>query len=114
MPGKLCARLSWHIPVGSSPAQVKLSLQPAAEAASYECRGNKANEAGENNSPVPILPFFFLVRIIDALDFQFLIPPVLTPPDEFLPGLLRCFFGFLPGHNHFEDPARIGEWFPGI
>jgi hypothetical protein len=32
----LCARLSWRIPVGSSPTQVKLSQQPATEATSVE------------------------------------------------------------------------------
>jgi hypothetical protein len=32
--GILCARLSWRIPVGLNPTQVKLSRQPAAEAAS--------------------------------------------------------------------------------
>jgi len=34
--GILCARLSWRIPVGLSPTQVKLSRQPATEAASVE------------------------------------------------------------------------------
>lgn len=36
VPGEMCARVSWCIPVGSSPTQVKLSQQAAAEAASAE------------------------------------------------------------------------------
>ena len=32
----MCARVSWRIPVGLNPTQVKLSWQPAAEAASVE------------------------------------------------------------------------------